>query len=80
MPSREIFENWWAIDPVLRMGKTGQPQVAAIPSAEAMAERIPENEPGPTPTRISSGFWGAAKAERREGTKVAVTVPVRVPE
>ena len=43
-----------------------------------MAERIPEKEPGPTPTRICEGADGLDKRVCREGTRVAATVPGRV--
>jgi hypothetical protein len=45
-----------------------------------MEERIPEKEPGPTPTRICEGVGGLGKRVCREGTRVAATVPNRVPE
>jgi hypothetical protein len=51
-----------------------------MPWAEAMAERIPEKEPGPTPTRICEGAGGLGRRVCREGTRVAATVPGRVPE
>jgi hypothetical protein len=51
-----------------------------MPWAEAMEERIPENEPGPTPTRICEGAGGLGRRDCKEGTRVAATVPGRVPE
>jgi hypothetical protein len=51
-----------------------------MPWAEAMAERIPEKEPGPTPTRICDGVGGLGRRVCREGTRVAATVPGRAPE
>ena len=45
-----------------------------------MAERIPEKEPGPTPTRICEGGGELGRKVCREGTRVAATVPRRVPE
>ena len=51
-----------------------------MPWAEAMAERMPENEPGPTPTRIWVGGGGLGSKVCREGMRVAATVPGRFPE
>jgi|GEM_PF-958877 len=65
---------------VLRIGRTGQDQAEAIPWAEAMADRIPEKDPGPTPTRIWSAGDGVGRFFCSEGMRVAATVPAREPE
>ncbi len=65
---------------VLRMGRTGQDQEAAIPCALAIAARIPEKEPGPTPTRIWSAGEERGRLFCKEGIKDEATVPERVPE